>query len=155
MRDPLLQSRARRLRNQATDAERLLWRHLRHRQISGYRFRRQVPVAGFIADFASLEAKVIVELDGGQHQENADYDKQRDLLIQAQGFLILRFWDNQVFQETQAVLHQIVQALQARCPHPSPPPQAGEGIERADSPTDAQEVVDVGESAAGNTSTAH
>jgi very-short-patch-repair endonuclease len=155
MRDPLLQSRARRLRNQATDVERLLWRYLRHRQIAGHRFRRQVPVAGFIADFACLEAKVIVELDGGQHLERAGYDKQRDRVIEAQGFLVLRFWDNQVFQETQAVVEQIVQALEARCPHPSSPPQAGEGSERADSPTHAQQVVGVGESAAGKTSAAH
>ena len=114
MRDPLLQSRARRLRNQATDAERHLWRHLRYRQIAGYRFRRQVPVAGFIADFASLEAKVIVELDGGQHAQQVGYDKQRDRLIEAQGFLVLRFWDNQVMQETQAVLDEIIRALTMR-----------------------------------------
>ena len=112
-------------------------------------------IAGFIADFASFEAEVIVELDGGQHQERADYDKQRDRLIEAQGFLVLRFWDNQVFQKTQAVLEQIVQASEARCPHPSPSPQAGEGIERADSPRHAQEAVDVGELSAGKTSTAH
>jgi very-short-patch-repair endonuclease len=110
MRNPLLQSRARRLRNEATDAERLLWRHLRHRQIAGYRFRRQIPVAGFIADFASLEAKVVVELDGGQHLDRADHDKQRDRLIEAQGFLVLRFWDNQVFQDTQAVPDEIIRA---------------------------------------------
>jgi very-short-patch-repair endonuclease len=114
MRDPLLQSRARRLRNEATDAERLLWRQLRHRQIAGYRFRRQVEIAGFIADFASLEAKVVVELDGGQHLERADYDKQRDRLIEAQGFLVLRFWDNQVFQETQAVVDEIARVMAER-----------------------------------------
>jgi len=114
MRDPLLQSRARRLRNEAMDAERSLWPHLRHRQIAGYRFRRQVPIAGFIADFASLEANVIVELDGGQHQEKADYDKQRDRLIEARRFLVLRLWDNQVFQETQAVLDEIVRHLTMR-----------------------------------------
>ena len=116
MRDPLLQSRARRLRNEATDAERLLWRHLRRRQVAGYRFRRQVEIAGFIADFASLEAKVIVELDGGQHQENADYDKQRDRLIEAQGFLVLRFWDNQILQETQSVLDEIARVVVGRNP---------------------------------------
>ena len=126
MRDALLQSRARRLRKQATDAERYLWRHLRDRQIAGYRFRRQVPVAGFIADFACLEAKVIVELDGGQHAQHVGYDEQRDRLIEAQGFRILRFWDNQVFLETQAVLEQIMRALESPAPHPDLSPQAGD-----------------------------
>ena len=134
MRDALLQSRARRLRKQATDAERCLWRHLRDRQIAGHRFRRQVPVAGFIADFACLEAKVIVELDGGQHTQSVGYDEQRDRLIEAQGFRVLRFWDNQVFQETQAVLQEIMRALESPAPHPdlllrfkcSLAPQAGD-----------------------------
>lgn len=127
MRNPTAQSRARALRRQTTDAERYLWQHLRRRQIAGHRFRRQVPVAGFIADFACLEAKVIVELDGGQHAQNVEYDEQRDRLIEAQGFRVLRFWDNQVFQETQAVLEKIMRALEVSCPHPNLPPQAEEG----------------------------
>ena len=154
MRDALLQSRARRLRNQSTDAERHLWQHLRGKQIAGYRFRRQVPVAGFIADFACLEAKVIVELDGGQHAQNVGYDAQRDRLIEAQGFRILRFWDNQVFLETQAVLQEIMRALEASSPHPDPaalqvcpcPPQAEEGMESIDPPPhagDGMESVDL------------
>ena len=142
MRDALLQSRARRLRNQATDAERHLWRHLRHRQLAGYRFRRQVPVAGFIADFACLEAKIVVELDGGQHAQNVAYDESRDRSIQAQGFRVLRFWDNQVFQETPAVLEQIMGALEARSPLPGPPPQAGEGTKRIDPPAHAGEGME-------------
>ena len=128
MRDALLPSRARRLRNQATDAERYLWRHLCHRQIAGYRFRRQVPVTGFIADFACLEAKVIVELDGGQHEERIGYDEDRDRRLRAQGFRVLRFWDDQVFRDTEAVLEHIMRALEVSSPHPSPPPQAGEGM---------------------------
>ena len=78
MRNAKLQQRARTLRNQSTDAERHLWQHLRGKQLGGMRFRRQVPIAGFIADFACLEAKVIVELDGGQHAQNVGYDEQRD-----------------------------------------------------------------------------
>lgn len=127
MRNAKLQDRARELRNQSTDAERHLWQHLRGKQIAGYRFRRQVPIAGFIADFACLEAKVIVELDGGQHAHNVGYDEQRDRSIEAQGFRVLRFWDNQVFLETQAVLEQIMRALESPAPHPDLPPQAGEG----------------------------
>ena len=77
-----------------------------------------MPVAGFIADFACLEAKIIVELDGGQHTQNVGYDEERDRLIEAQGFRVLRFWDNQVFLETQAVLEQIMRALESPAPHP-------------------------------------
>ena len=127
MRNAKLQHRARTLRNQSTDAERHLWQHLRGKQVAGHRFRRQVPVAGFIADFACLEAKIIVELDGGQHAQNAGYDERRNRLIEAQGFRILRFWDNQVFLETQAVLQEIMRVLESRAPHPNLPPQAGEG----------------------------
>lgn len=133
MRNAITQNRARALRNQATDTERHLWRHLRDRQLGGHRFRRQVPIGSYIADFACLEAKLIIELDGGQHQEQAKYDARRDMQMEAQGFRVLRFWDNQVFRETQAVLEVILRALEERsslhpaCPLPSPPPQAGEG----------------------------
>jgi very-short-patch-repair endonuclease len=128
MRNPIVQSRARSLRNYATDTERHLWSHLRGCQLGGHRFRRQVPIGDYIADFACLEAKLIVELDGGQHQEQADYDARRDAQIEAQGFQVLRFWDNQVFKEMQAVLEVILRALEERTsPHPNLPPQAGEG----------------------------
>lgn len=112
MRNQTLQRRARTLRNQSTDAERHLWRHLRHRQINGYRFRRQVPIADYIADFACLEARLVVELDGAQHQERRIHDEVRDHRIETQGFRILRFWDNEVFRETEAVLERILQALE-------------------------------------------
>jgi len=127
MRDSIAQRRARRLRNQATDAEQHLWRHLRRRQLGGHRFRRQVPIDGYIADFACLEARLVVELDGGQHGDRLRYDEHRDRRISARGFRVLRFWDNQVFQETEAVLQAILDALNSNRPHPSLPPQAGEG----------------------------
>src|SRR5690349_9538126 len=76
MRDHVLQNRARELRKRATDAEQHLWTLLRRRQIKGFRFRRQVPIAGYIADFACLEAKLVVELDGGQHVERNAYDAE-------------------------------------------------------------------------------
>lgn len=132
MRNPIAQSSARALRRQATDAERYLWQHLRRRQIDGYRFRRQVPIAGFIADFACLESKLVIELDGGQHQERMRYDKERDRRLGARGFRVLRFWDDQVFRETQAVLEQIMRVLESTAPQPSLPPQAGEGNGEAD-----------------------
>ena len=76
MRNATTQRRARALRNEPTDCERQLWRFLRLEQLGGFRFRRQVAVGRYIADFACIEAKLIVELDGGQHQDN-DYDVQR------------------------------------------------------------------------------
>lgn len=127
MRDNVTQKRARKLRNQSTDAERLLWRHLRRRQIGDYRFRRQFVIVGYIADFVCIEAKLIVELDGSQHQDQAAYDIQRDRRLKAEGYRILRFWNNQVFKDTPAVLEVILRELQASRPHPVLPPQAGEG----------------------------
>ncbi|MGH6628316.1 MAG: endonuclease domain-containing protein [Burkholderiales bacterium] len=127
MRNPTTQRRARALRNQATDAEQYFWRFLRLRQLGGHRFRRQVPIGIYIADFACLEAKLVIELDGGQHQENVRYDQRRERQIEARGFRVLRFWDNEVFQQTQAVLEVIARTLDQLSPHPDLPPQAGEG----------------------------
>jgi len=127
MRDPVAQYRSRTLRNHATDAERHLWQHLRRRQLGGHRFRRQVPIFGYIADFACLDAKLVIELDGGQHQEHRSYDERRDRRIEARGFRVLRFWDNQVFQETSAVPDIILHALDSNSPHPNLPPHTEEG----------------------------
>jgi very-short-patch-repair endonuclease len=127
MRDPVAQYRSRTLRNHATDAERHLWQHLRRRQLGGHRFRRQVPIFGYIADFACLDAKLVIELDGGQHQQHSSYDERRDRRIEARGFRVLRFWDNQVFQETSAVLDIILRALESNSPHPNLPPHTEEG----------------------------
>jgi adenine-specific DNA-methyltransferase len=127
MRNSLTQMRSRILRNQSTDAERHLWHHLRARELGGHRFRRQVPIGRYIADFACLDAKLVVELDGSQHQEQRLYDERREREIEARGFRVLRFWDNQVFQETTAVLEVILKALELSRPHPGLPPQAEEG----------------------------
>jgi very-short-patch-repair endonuclease len=126
-RDPVLQQRARTLRKQSTDAERHLWRQLRRRQIRGYRFRRQVPIGGFIADFACLEANLVIELDGAQHVERKSYDGERDRKLACEGFRVLRFWDNEVFHDTEAVLDVIFRSLDSTLPHPNLPPQSGEG----------------------------
>jgi very-short-patch-repair endonuclease len=133
-RNRLLHRHARRLRNDSTDTERFLWRYLRRRSLQGYRFRRQVPIAGYIADFACLEAKVVIEIDGGQHQEQRQKDMTRDRRVQAKGFTVLRFWDHDVLQETRAVLEEIDRVLKLRAP--SPPPLAGEGREGAHSAAD-------------------
>lgn len=116
MRNPTTQRHARELRNAPTDAERHLWRFLRQRQMAGYRFRRQVPIGSYVADFACLEVKLVVEVDGGQHGERRGYDEVRDRAIGAQGFRIFRFWNNQVLGETDAVLEVILRALGERLP---------------------------------------
>jgi very-short-patch-repair endonuclease len=93
-----------------TDAERRLWYHLRRRQLCDTRFRRQVPIGPFIADFASLHSSLILEVDGSQHRDNAK-DVSRDRYLRSRGFRILRFWDNEVLQQTEAVLEVIRRSL--------------------------------------------
>jgi adenine-specific DNA-methyltransferase len=105
----------------------LLWYHLRDRRLANYKFRRQRSIGPYFADFACLEAKLIIELDGGQHVEAASYDENRTRFIEAQGYRVLRFWNNEVLTQTDAVRERILQALQEDSPHPSPLPQAGEG----------------------------
>ncbi len=112
MRNPLTQQRATRLRRQPTDAEQYLWQHLRRKQIAGARFRRQVPIGPYIADFVCITTKLVVELDGGQHQARRSYDIDRDTYLQQQGFRVLRFWNNEVFSNTDGVLTAILQALE-------------------------------------------
>jgi adenine-specific DNA-methyltransferase len=129
MRNKFTQVRARKLRNQSTDAERYLWQHLRHRQLGGFRFRRQVPIGAYVADFACLDAKLVIELDGGQYQEHATRDARRDSHINAKGYPVVRFWNNQVFEETTAVLEVILNELLKLRPHPDLPPQAEEGTQ--------------------------
>jgi very-short-patch-repair endonuclease len=110
--------RARALRKGQTDAEALLWSKLRGRQLLGLKFRRQHPLGNYFADFACIEIALIIELDGGQHGE-ADavaYDRKRSGEMAAMGFQILRFWNNEVLTETQAVLEKIWQAAQTLTP---------------------------------------
>ncbi len=103
--------RARKLRNNPTDAERLLWRYLRKGQLHGHRFRRQYPIGVYIVDFVCLQQQLVVELDGGQHAERAAYDRSRDRFIGQAGFQVLRYWNDQVLQETEAVLADILRHL--------------------------------------------
>jgi very-short-patch-repair endonuclease len=100
-----LVSHAWELRRNLTDAESLLWRELR-RRVLGAKFRRQVPIGTYIVDFACLQRKLVVEVDGGQHLESA-VDAERDRWLQAQGFRVLRFWNNQIFLNLQGVLETI------------------------------------------------
>lgn len=106
-----LRNHARELRNNPTDAEQKLWQHLRGKNL-GSKFRRQHPIGRYITDFACLEHKLIIELDGSQHSEQQAYDDARSRFLQAEGFRVLRFWNNQVLQETEAVLESIVRVLE-------------------------------------------
>ena len=103
--------RARALRKHSTDAERRLWRELRRRQIHGNKFRRQCPIGDYVVDFVCLEKRIVIELDGGQHANTTDYDEQRTHWLEAQGFRVMRFWNNDVMRQTDAVLRNIEAAL--------------------------------------------
>jgi adenine-specific DNA-methyltransferase len=106
-----MRDRARQLRKEQTPAEARLWRQLRDRQFTGFKFRRQRVIGPYIADFVCLEQYLIIELDGGQHQEQRAYDERRTLFLETEGFRVLRFWNHQVLGESQAVLGAIHQAL--------------------------------------------
>ena len=99
------------LRNEATDAERALWRHLRGRQLQGLKFRRQYPIAGYIADFGRVEAKLVIELDGGQHTDRASYDAERTRKIECNGYRVLRFWNDDVLLRNAEVVDEIIRRL--------------------------------------------
>ena len=102
-----LQNHAIELRNNATDVENILWRHLRNSQLLGVKFRRQQPIETYIVDFVSIEKKIIIELDGGQHSENEQYDIHRDNCLRTNEFTILRFWNNDVIENVEGVLQVI------------------------------------------------
>ena len=102
---------ARELRNAATDAERALWQHLRGRRLTGFKFRRQYPIAGYIVDFVCVEAKLVIELDGGQHADQQDYDAERTRRLEINGYRVLRFWNDDVLLRTADVLEEILRQL--------------------------------------------
>ena len=106
--------RARQLRRASTDAERCLWRHLSHKNLAAYKFRRQYPIAGYIVDFVCLPAMLVVEIDGGQHVDAACYDAKRTRTLEARGYRVLRFWNDDVLLRTQDVLEVIWRGLMER-----------------------------------------
>ena len=102
---------ARKLRKNMTDTERLLWQHLRNRELGGYKFRRQRPVGPYIVDFVCLEKKLVVEVDGGQHAGQLELDAKRSDYLKEKGYRVLRFWNNEVLKETESVLTVILSSL--------------------------------------------
>ena len=109
------------MRAAPTDAETCLWRHLRAHRLDGQKFKRQQPIGNYIVDFVCFEAKLIVEVDGGQHNECVA-DTRRDEWLKSQGFAVLRFWNNEVLQNIEGVLTRILEALP-----PSPQPLSHQG----------------------------
>jgi very-short-patch-repair endonuclease len=120
---PRLRSNARSLRRNSTDAERLLWNELRAHRLLGFSFRRQVPIGNFIADFACHAARLVLELDGGQHFSDSGEraDAARTAAIEANGFRVLRFGNHDVMSNRAGVLEIIAAALVASAPTPTLP----------------------------------
>ena len=118
-------SRARQLLRNPTDVEHLLWRHLRFWQLEGYKFRRQQPLGIYILDFVCLEKRLVIELDGGQHAEQTNYDSARDAWLSEQGFSVLRFWNNDVLENVDGVIERIFEKL--KVPPSLVLPRKGEG----------------------------
>ena len=118
--------RAKSLRTNQTDAEQRLWYYLRAHRFMGMKFKRQKPVGNYIVDFVCFAPMLVVEIDGGQHAEQVVYDRRRDTYLQGEGFTVLRFWNNQVLNETDAVLESIRQTLITLSPDPSP--ASGRGV---------------------------
>ena len=117
------------MRSESSDAEHRLWQILRAHRFAGYKFRRQVPLDFYIADFVCFAERLIVELDGGQHAESTS-DPRRDAYLRAQGFRVLRIWNNDLFTNEEGVAELILSTLRSP-PLPNPSPARGEGLNGA------------------------
>ena len=118
-------TRARTLRQNTTEAERRVWQILRLHQMKGYKFRRQVPIGRYIADFVCHEARLIVEIDGGQHARSSPREAERTGFLQNQGYRVLRFWNNEVLANLDGVHATIAGELSRITPTPTLPHQGG------------------------------
>ena len=106
---------AKKLRINSTDTEKYLWKYLRGKQLTGFKFRRQHLIGKYIVDFVNLERKIIIELDGGQHLENKK-DELRDKWLKERGYDVLRFWDNEVLTNVEGVLEVIKEKISSPSP---------------------------------------
>lgn len=120
---------ARKLRKTMTDAERKLWHILRRRYLENCRFRKQVPLGPYIVDFLCHETRLIIEIDGGQHADQTEYDNQRTQWLEKQGYRVLRFWNNEVLTNLHGVAEVILRECNSSYPLPVLPPLAGEGTQ--------------------------
>ena len=116
----LMKNRARSLRRSSIDAEIILWHHLRGRRLLGYKFRRQVPIGKYIVDFLCEDKAIIIELDGGHHMKQENHDLIRTDWLEANGFCVLRFWNNDVMGNTDAVLERLLPILHKHPPAKKP-----------------------------------
>ena len=124
-----MKSLARKLRRDSTDAERLLWKHLRAHRMAGYKFRRQVIIEPYIVDFVCLETRLIVEADGGQHLERVEDDVTRSVFLESLGYKVLRFWNHEILFDIDTVLQQIHNHLiEDPSPQPSPGGRGGDAV---------------------------
>lgn len=117
---------ARALRKRSTDAENLLWKHVRAKRLEGLKFRRQEPIGEYIVDFVCHEKKVIIELDGGQHSIDRKKDKERDRWLSGEGFKVLRFWNNDILRQIREILEIIIKECVESPSPPSPPIKGGD-----------------------------
>ncbi len=125
---PRAAAHARALRKTLTEPEKRLWWHLRHRMpLDGTHFRRQVPIGSYVADFCCIAARLIVEVDGGQHGTDAalDHDARRTAYLEAQGYRVLRFTNHEVMRSINVILDTLHAALAGATPTPGPSPQGG------------------------------
>ncbi len=106
--------RARALRQNATESEKRLWYRIHSRQLNGHKFRRQHPVGRYVVDFACVELKLVVEIDGGQHAEQADADLKRTRELESLGYTVIRFWNNEVLGNIEGVLETLTLTLSQR-----------------------------------------
>ncbi|AIL65825.1 hypothetical protein NOVO_07430 [Rickettsiales bacterium Ac37b] len=106
------------LRKNTTSEERILWYYLRDRRFYDFKFRRQHIIKNYIVDFICLSHKIVIELDGGHHSYQQNYDNKRDSLIKAEGFKILRFWNNEIKDNVEGVLETLHLTLLSIPPHP-------------------------------------
>jgi len=120
-----MKNRAKELRKNQADAEQRLWRYLRNHQVEGCKFRRQEVIGDYIVDFLCLEPSIIIEVDGGQHIDQYEYDQVRTRYLISLGYKVIRFWNNDVLANTPAVLEKIREEI-IRLPHPDLLPE-GEG----------------------------
>ena len=127
--------RARNLRQNMTEAERRVWQILRSHRMTGYQFRRQVPIGRYIADFVCHEARLIVEIDGGQHDRSSPREAERTGFLQNQGYRILRFWNNEVLANLDGVHQTIADELGRITPTQTLPHQGGGPLSHDEQPS--------------------